>query len=140
MPTATAVTGRSYASLVPRDIDGRRAVLAYIPVPHEHPHLGGAAIVGVVHGPEETSLMGWAVENNPPGYGTMHLARWLVCVGWSTRVVGHPSTRELPATDWSVELTRSIDLDQAYCGHTRLCVGRVELEPEHSGLAQQLLA
>ena len=116
-----------FVSVFPRLVGDRLAVLAYIPVPSSHPRFGGAAVVGVVHGLPSAGLMRWAADSNTV-QRSEELARWLVCVGWSTRIVKHPDTLWLRDVRWSVDLSRTIDLPSSYCGHNRLCVGDVTLE------------
>lgn len=128
-----------FVSVFPRQVGEHRTVLAYIPVPSGHPRLGRAAILGTLHAPHGLNLLGWATANETSSKAE-DLARWLVCVGWSTRIVKHPDTLWIPAAAWSVDLTRSIDLTSSYCGHNRLCLGRLTLhDPEQQAQALAML-
>ncbi|WP_381797325.1 hypothetical protein [Streptomyces niveus] len=67
-------------------------------------------------------------------------ACWLMCVGWSGRVVSKPGTLELDDAEWSLERDSTTDLFKTVYGHDRLLTGRVTLtDPERMAQARALL-
>lgn len=58
-------------------------------------------------------------------------ACWLMCVGWSGRLIRKPGTLELAHTAWSLEIDANIQLFKTMYGHDQLHVGRITLtDPE----------
>ncbi|KUN03129.1 hypothetical protein AQI95_24530 [Streptomyces yokosukanensis] len=52
---------------------------------------------------------------------------WLVATGAGSRMVRKAGTIEVPQTEWSLDMVRSVDLDGTYAGHVRVAAGRMTL-------------
>ncbi|WP_329078119.1 hypothetical protein [Streptomyces niveus] len=55
-------------------------------------------------------------------------ACWLLCVGWSGRLVRKPGTLEFADVAWSLEVERTTELFKTMYGHDRVHVGRFVLD------------
>lgn len=119
-----------------------RVVMAYAPVPAADKAHGGAAVVAVANiaeNPPEISLWSWAMGNNITER-EQELARWLVCRGWAQMVTRAPNSFTALA-GWSMDPDRIVDLDASYCGHSRLCIGRLAFaDSAYAERASRMLA
>lgn len=97
---------------------------------------GDTAVVGHLPTADapDISLMDVAARHQParlygsaggPGFAE---ACWLVCVGWSGRLVPKPGTVEFGGVAWSLEVERTVGLFKTVYGHDRVHVGRFVLE------------
>ncbi|WP_405820153.1 hypothetical protein OG705_11695 [Streptomyces sp. NBC_00838] len=67
-------------------------------------------------------------------------ACWLMCVGWSGRLIRKPGTLELSDAAWSLEVDATTELFKTMYGHDRLHVGRMTLnDPELTAKAREVL-
>ncbi|MFE0378323.1 hypothetical protein ACFW1M_22695 [Streptomyces inhibens] len=88
---------------------GIDAVVAYIPVPE----------VPDVH------IMDVGARHSP------HATDWVLCTGWSSRVVPKPGTVDLRDAEWELEVDGSSKPDKTIYGHSQLHIGRLTLkDPE----------
>ncbi|WP_411140221.1 hypothetical protein [Streptomyces sp. x-80] len=87
-------------------------------------HFGDTAIVGYVPVPEvpDVHLMDVGARHSPQA------TDWVLCTGWSSRVVPKPGTLELPDTKWSLEVDASTEPAKPIYGHQKLHVGRMSLD------------
>ncbi|MFI6697014.1 hypothetical protein ACIBLA_35765 [Streptomyces sp. NPDC050433] len=109
---------------------------------------GDTAIVGYIPIVEipDMPLMVIAAQHQPTRlYGSAGGARfaeacWLMCVGWSGRLIRKPGTLELPDAAWSLEVDGTTELGKTMYGHDRLHVGRFTLDdPELMAHARAVL-
>ncbi|ARF56955.1 hypothetical protein B1H19_24765 [Streptomyces gilvosporeus] len=90
-------------------------------------HFGVEAVVGYVPVPEvpDIHLMDAAARH------TAHTTEWVLCTGWSSRVVPKPGTLDLRDTEWALEVDGSSKPEKVVYGHQQLHVGRMTLkDPE----------
>ncbi|WP_405794561.1 hypothetical protein [Streptomyces sp. NBC_01506] len=96
---------------------------------------GQTAVVGYVpvDGVPDLPLMDIAARHHPrkvygsaggPGFAE---ACWLLCTGWSGRVIRKPGSLELNDVHWSLERDSTTDLFKTTYGHDRLHTGRLTL-------------
>ncbi|MFE9296613.1 hypothetical protein [Streptomyces niveus] len=109
---------------------------------------GDTAIIGYVPIVEipDMPLMDIAARHQPTrAYGSaggsgFAEACWLMCVGWSGRLIRKPGTLELTDAEWSLEVDRTTKLGKTMYGHDRLHVGRFTLtNPELMAQAREVL-
>ncbi|MFJ9423436.1 hypothetical protein [Streptomyces sp. NPDC101249] len=55
---------------------------------------------------------------------------WLACTGSGSRMVRKAGTIDVTDTAWSMDMARTVDLDSAYYGHSRVMAGRLALEDQ----------
>ncbi|MFJ8081953.1 hypothetical protein ACIQ6Y_15215 [Streptomyces sp. NPDC096205] len=53
---------------------------------------------------------------------------WLACTGAGSRSVPKPGSIDVPDAEWAVDMTRFVELDSAYYGHTQVLAGRFALK------------
>lgn len=99
---------------------GLTAVLGVIPVEGNEFEPGDLVALGGRHG-----FVGeWK------GSHEQRCACWLACTGAGSRTVRKPGTIDVPAAEWALDMVRTVDLDSAYYGHTRVAAGRMTLADE----------
>ncbi|WP_330478650.1 hypothetical protein OG301_26590 [Streptomyces platensis] len=108
-------------------------VVAYVPTGHH----GSIAVMGYIPIPEvpDVSLLDVGARFSP------HPAEWVLCTGWSSRVVRKPGTLVLDSAEWVLEVDGSTQPPKppAY-GHTDLHVGRFTLtDPDLMTQARDVL-
>lgn len=64
------------------------------------------------------------------GSHAQRCACWLACTGAGSRTVRKPGTIDVPDARWSLDMVRTVDLDGAAYGHTRVAAGRLALDDE----------
>ncbi|MEU9747141.1 hypothetical protein [Streptomyces niveus] len=68
-------------------------------------------------------------------------ACWLMCVGWSGRLIRKPGTLELADAAWSLEVDATTKLFKTMYGHDQLHVGRITLaDPELMARARTVVS
>ncbi|MEV0777626.1 hypothetical protein [Streptomyces sp. NPDC050428] len=109
---------------------------------------GDTAIVGYVPIVEipDVPLMDIAARHEPSrlyssaGGNGVAEACWLMCVGWSGRLIRKPGTLELADAAWSLEVDGTTELGKTIYGHDRLTVGRITLgDPDLMAQARAVL-
>lgn len=53
---------------------------------------------------------------------------WLACTGFGSRTIRKAGTINAHGVSWSVDMTRAVDLDSPYYGHSRVVAGRFTLD------------
>ncbi|MET9516433.1 hypothetical protein [Streptomyces sp. NPDC002994] len=91
-------------------------------------HFGDTAIVGYIpaQGVPDAHLMDVAARH-AAGQSRRAHTEWVLCTGWSSRVVPKPGTIELRDTPWSLEVEESSELEATMYGHRHLRTGRFTL-------------
>ncbi|TJZ52080.1 hypothetical protein FCH28_19780 [Streptomyces piniterrae] len=90
-------------------------------------HFGVDAVVGYIPLPEvpDVRLMELAARL------ATQPTEWVLCTGWSSRVVPKPGTLALREVEWSLEVDGSSTPSKVVYGHQQLHVGRMTLkDPE----------
>ncbi|ANZ17339.1 hypothetical protein ACH4YO_17660 [Streptomyces noursei] len=90
------------------------------------------AVVGYLAVPEvpDVHLMDVAARHSP------HPTEWVLCTGWSSRVVLKPGSVELRDAEWELEVDGSSQPAKMIYGHEGLHVGRLTIkDPEKSDSA-----
>jgi hypothetical protein len=102
--------------------------------------LGVIPVEGNVHEPGD--LFAMAARHGFVGeWKGQHEQRagcWLACTGSGSRTVRKAGTIDVPEASWSLDMTRTVDLDSAYYGHLRVTAGRFAVED--AGLMEQARA
>ncbi|MFE6025519.1 hypothetical protein [Streptomyces niveus] len=96
---------------------GDTAVIGYIPIVS----IPDMPLMDIATRHQPTRVYGSA---GGPGYAE---ACWLICVGWSGRLIRKPGTFELEHADWTLERDSTKNLFKSAYGHDRLHVGRFTL-------------
>lgn len=96
---------------------GDTAIVAYVPIVD----IPDMPLMDIAARHQPTRLYG-----SPGGAGFAE-ACWLMCVGWSGRLIRKPGTIELVDAAWSLEIDASIQLFKTMYGHDQLHVGRITL-------------
>ncbi|SHL74328.1 hypothetical protein [Streptomyces yunnanensis] len=87
------------------------------------------AVVGYLAVPEvpDVHLMDVAARHSP------NATEWVLCTGWSSRVVLKPTSVDLRDAEWELEVDGSSQPAKMIYGHEGLYVGRLTLkDPEKS--------
>ncbi len=103
---------------------------------------GDTAIVGYIPVPDvpDAHLMEVAARH-AVGQSRRAHTEWVLCTGWSSRVVPKPRTLHLSETPWSLEVEDSNSLESTMYGHLHLKVGRFTLTiPDHKLPDAELMA
>lgn len=106
---------------------------------------GDTAVVGYLPLPEvpDTYLMDVAARH------AAQPTEWVLCLGWSSRVVPKPGGLDLREATWSLDVDGISEPAKPVYGHSKLVVGRLSLvDPQDPGetveytrrLARQVLA
>ncbi|EST28535.1 MULTISPECIES: hypothetical protein [Streptomyces] len=141
------VTGSGRVTVLPllHTWPDRYGVLAYT----TSGAFGDTAIVGYVPivGIPDMPLMDIASRHQPARlYGSaggtgFAEACWLMCVGWSGRLIRKPGTLELADVAWSLEVDGTTNLFKTMYGHEQLHVGRITLaDPELMAQARTVVS
>ncbi|KPC62275.1 hypothetical protein [Streptomyces chattanoogensis] len=122
---ARAISGVGRVTVFPllHDWPDTYGVIAYTTTGH----FGVDAVVGYVPLPEvpDVRLMDVAARH------AAQTTEWVLCTGWSSRVVPKPGTLDLRDTEWSLEVDGSSTPGKVVYGHQQLHVGRMSLkDPE----------
>ncbi|MET9516370.1 hypothetical protein [Streptomyces sp. NPDC002994] len=105
-------------------------------------HFGDTAIVGYIPIAEvpDVHLMEVAARH-AVGQSRRAHTEWVLCTGWSSRVVPKPRTLHLPDAAWSLEVEESSELEATMYGHRFLRAGRFTLTtPNHASPDEQLMS
>lgn len=101
-------------------------VVAYVPLASDGRGWGDTAVIATVAGAagEGANLWAWAVANQPSPKEE-ELARWLICRGWSARLVCSPSVLDLRDAAWWARIERGVRLAGPAYGHEGLALGQI---------------
>ncbi|MFG2170439.1 hypothetical protein ACGFMO_03475 [Streptomyces niveus] len=109
---------------------GDTAIVAYVPIVD----IPDMPLMDIATRHQPTRLYGSA-----GGTGFAE-ACWLMCVGWSGRLIRKPGTLELADAAWSLEVDGTTKLFKTVYGHDQLHVGRITLaDPELMARARTVL-
>ncbi len=103
-------------------------------------HFGDTAIVGYIPIADvpDVHLLEVAARH-AVGQSRRAHTEWVLCTGWSSRVVPKPRTLHLPETPWSLEVEETSELEATMYGHRHLRVGRFTLTTADHALPDEAL-
>lgn len=111
------------------------AVLAYTTWASQGDGFPEAAVVGVMAG-DDLNVWSWATNNTVP----LDVPFWIVCRGWSKRIMQASHSLDLRDVEWTASLSRLVDLSRTCYGSERLATGHLELaDPDLQARAVGLL-
>ncbi|MFJ8699501.1 hypothetical protein [Streptomyces ardesiacus] len=93
--------------------------------------LGVIPVEGNVHEPGDLFALGGrhGFIGEWKGSHEQRCACWLACLGSSSRRVRKAETIEAEVS-WSIDMTRAVDMDGSYYGHSRVLAGRFSVGDE----------